>query len=79
MARVTLAVVLKEDRLPTPAQRKKAINAAGGLSFPVGTPTAQMVRAASQLSKLSWVQRVVVTKIVETHVGTWRNGKRKPT
>ncbi len=45
----------------------------GGLSHSSGT---RAIEVATELSKLLVVERVVVTMIQETNVGTWRKGSR---
>ncbi len=70
----TLSVILDKNtsRGLSKASREKQITACGGLRH-INT---DHQKAARMISKLYWVERVVVTCVKETSVGVWRNGRK---
>lgn len=74
MSFIKLDVVLavRGVKFPNKQQRFNLIQEAGGLHF-TGTPWEPTAR---KISKLPWVDRVVVTHVDEHNIGTWRKGRK---
>lgn len=65
-------VVVHKRTPPRRDVREREIARCGGLVHIITDHNA----AARKLSRLPWVDRVVATLVYETHVGTWRDGKK---
>lgn len=72
MSHVELSAVIRKNSKTTKRSRFADISRCGGLFH----GTTSYAYTAKHISKLPWCERVVATYVVETNVGTWRNGKK---